>query len=255
MDIRLVCPSYKRPNKVDTKKLYPFIRVYVDPAELEAYQKGNPELTIIPCAPGVQGNIARVRNHMLEREFSDGADVVAMIDDDNSGIYYWENKIKTPVQDLLAFIEKYSIVASEWGAKFWGVNVNFDKQSYREYTPFSTLSFVGAPFHVFLKGNRCFYDERLPLKEDYDMTLQQINTERIALRVNKAFYVTKQSENVGGCATMRNHQREMEQLALLQKKWGKDIVKVDKNDRSHKSSKKKTRVDYNPVILVPIKGV
>lgn len=65
---------------------------------------------------------------------------------------------------------------------------------------------------MFLRGNECFYDEALPLKEDYDMTLQQLRRHRIALRLNKYFYRVKQSEQVGGCATYRNLDKEREQL-------------------------------------------
>jgi hypothetical protein len=71
-----------------------------------------------------------------------------------------------------------------------------------------------------LKGNKCRYDENLPLKEDYDMTLQQLNLERVVLRVNAYHYICKQSENVGGCAAYRNRDREEAQLKALQAKWG-----------------------------------
>jgi hypothetical protein len=95
----------------------------------------------------------------------------------------------------------------------------------------------------------------LPLKEDYDMTIQQLNKYRKVLRVNKFFYDVKQSEQAGGCADYRNMDKEKEQLRLLQKKWGSDIVRSDNNDRSHNLKKKKRQIDYNPIIKVPIKGI
>jgi sensor c-di-GMP phosphodiesterase-like protein len=135
------------------------------------------------------------------------------------------------------------------------VNVSDDKQSYRENAPFSTVSYIGGPFQVFLKGNEIYYDERLPLKEDYDMTLQQLNKYRVVLRANKFFYSVKQSEQAGGCATYRNLEREKKQLEMLQKKWGKKIVRIDNNNRSHNLKKEKTKIDYNPIIKPPIKGI
>ena len=75
------------------------------------------------------------------------------------------------------------------------------------------------------------------------------------LRINKYYYVVKQSEQVGGCASYRSFKKEKEQLLLLRKKWGSDIVRVDNSDRSHNLKKVKTRIDYNPIIKVPIKGV
>lgn len=125
--------------------------------------------------------------------------------------------------------------------------------AYRHNTPFSTTSITLGPFSVFLKGNRCRYDESLPLKEDYDMAIQQLNLERIVLRVNAYHYLCKQSENVGGCAAYRNRDREEQQLYALQEKWGSKIVKIDTTNKGHTDKVK--RLDYNPIIKVPIKGV
>ena len=70
----------------------------------------------------------------------------------------------------------------------------------------------------------------------------------------KYHYVCKQSKQAGGCATYRNYEREMEQLQLLQKKWGKGIVKID-NVANPNMKKEKVSIDYNPIIRIPIKGV
>lgn len=255
MKVSVCCPSYKRPV-VETLDYLPFCRVYVDCKEYDDYVKANPGADIVSCPEGVQGNLCRVRNYIIEQELKEN-DAVLIVDDDLKGIYYWEKLKKHRVEpdDFKDFIKKYSQVAKDLGAFFWGVNVNQDKQCYREYSPFSTISYIGGPFQCFLKGNNCLYDEKLPLKEDYDMTLQQLNKNRVVLRVNKFFYDCKQSEQAGGCATYRNFEREKSQLEALRKKWGKSIVKIDKSDRSHNSVKKKTKIDYNPVIIVPIKGI
>ena len=257
MKISVCCPSYKRP-KVKTLDYLPFCKVYVDCDEYEEYKKQNSgfEKNIISVPKGIQGNLCRIRNYILKEELKEN-DVCLIIDDDLKGIYYFENskEHKLETDAVLLFIEKYSIMATEIGAKFWGINCNADKQCYKAYTPFSTISYIGGPFQCFLKGNELYYDERLPLKEDYDMTLQQLNKYRIALRVNKYHYKCEQSTNVGGCATYRNLEKEKEQLRLLQKKWGSGIVRIDDTDRSHKCKKNKSTIDYNPVIRVPIKGV
>lgn len=258
MNISVNCPSFKRP-KVETLDYLPYCNVWVDEDEYDDYVKENLEgANIISVKSGIQGNLCRIRNHILKTEFDKGYDVVCLIDDDMKGMYYWENNKKNNLVEknsFIPFLEKYSLLASDFGAYFWGVNVNDDKQAYREYTPFSTTSYIGGPFQCFLKGNECWYDERLPLKEDYDMTLQQLNKYRITLRVNKYFYVVRQSEQIGGCASYRNFENEKEQLELLQKKWGNKIVKIDKSNRSHNLKKKKKKIDYNPVIKVPIRGV
>lgn len=257
MKIVVCAPSYKRPNGVETFKYLPFCRVYVAQREYEDYRKNYPGRDIVAAPDDRQGNLCRIRNYILDTEFANGADVVLLVDDDLQGVYFWEGKQKhkIPHDSFLGFVEKYSLVCQEWGFKFWGVNINADKQVYREYSPFSTVSYIGGPFQCFLRGNDLRYDERVNLKEDYDMTIQNMNRYRGALRVNKAFYVAKQSEQPGGCASQRNFEKEKEQFNLLQKKWGAEIVSRDRNDRSHGLKRKKVREDYNPVIKIPIRGI
>lgn len=255
LKIVVCCPSYKRA-KVETLKYIPFCKVYVDESEYKEYCRCNDGAEIVKCKKGIQGNIARVRNYIIDTEFKNGADVVCIVDDDMREIMYWEqntiHRLKT--ENIMSFIFKYSVLASDMGCYLWGLNVNSDKQCYREYSPFSTVSPVLAPFSCHIRGSEIRYDENIPLKEDYDFFIQHMNKYRKVLRVNKYYYNVRQSEQAGGCAVLRNIEEEEEELHLLQKKWGSKIVKIDKQDRSNKSSKKKA-LDYNPIIKVPIKGI
>ena len=264
MRISVNCPSYKRP-KVETLAYLPFCKVWVCETEADAYRKANPgfEENIIPCKKGIQGNVSRIRNHILDTEFENGADVVCIIDDDMKKIGYYESEPGerfgykqnvVPAEEFLGFIERYTRLCEEWGYKMWGININIDARSYQQNIPFSTLAFIGGPFACFLRGNECRYDEALPLKEDYDMTLQNCNRYRGCLRVNKYHYVVKQAEQAGGCATYRNYAREEQQLYALRQKWGSRIVKIDKSNKG-KTKKDKVRIDFNPIIKTPIKGV
>lgn len=253
MKISLNCPSYKRPY-VETLEYLPYCKVWVDEGEHPAYKAANPkDANIISCPKGIQGNLCRIRNYILDTEFANGYDAVVIVDDDLKGLYRFETdgtfgyvKKKIETDDFMDFLEHYTALCDEFGFKFWGVNCNSDSLSYRHYTPFSTVSYIGGPFQAHLK-NELRYDEALPLKEDYDMTLQHMNRYRGALRVNMYHYDCKQSEQAGGCATYRNYEREKQQFLLLQKKWGERIVKMD--------TKSKKSFDYNPIIKIPIRGV
>jgi hypothetical protein len=85
------------------------------------------------------------------------------------------------------------------------------------------------------------------------MAIQQLNMERVVLRVNSHHYVCKQSENVGGLAMWRNRDREYEETMALQRKWGRHIIKLDTTNKGH--SDKEQIFDYNPIVRIPIKGV
>lgn len=237
-------------------------KVWVAESEYEDYIQANPrfEKNIIKVPDKVQGNLCRIRNYILDKELPNN-DVVLIIDDDfrNVGRFepignYGYNDVLLDEKELYEMLEHYSVLCKDFGFLYWGVNCNKDALSYRQTTPFSTVSYIGGPFQVFLHGNELRYDERLPLKEDYDMTLQNCNKYRGCLRINKYHYDCKQSKQAGGCATYRNYMREEQQLRLLQKKWGDDIVKID-NALNHNAKKVKKNIDYNPIIHIPIKGV
>jgi hypothetical protein len=254
MKISICIPSYKRP-KVETLDYIPWAKVFVDESEAGEYAKANKGAEIIALAKGIQGNLCRVRNHILDTELPK-ADCVVILDDDMRGIFYHEGgeRIKIQTESFKKWIALKTETAFEFGAKLWGVNINPDYLGYREYAPIGTTSFIGGPFGCFLSGFNCRYDEALPLKEDYDITIQCLKKYRIAVRFNKYHYDVKQSKQAGGCAAYRNAKFEMEQLVALQKKWGSKIVRFDGNENSA-SKKKRAILDYNPIIKVPIKGI
>jgi len=246
MKVKFYSPSYKRPEKSITQVNYPFVKLVVKEDEAEAYRNNGND--IIVCPNEAQGNTGRIRNWILDNLFDD-ADCLVLLDDDCRMIGRWENQknYKFNPEELEEFCEIHTTLCRDLGFRFWGLNTVTDKGAYREYTPFSTLQFIGGPFQAHLKDSEIRYDTNLPLKEDYDITLQHILQYGGVLRVNYAHYDVKQAEQTGGCATYRNLEREKEQFFALQKKWGKDIIKRDK------SSKKS--FDFNPVMKVPTKGI
>lgn len=259
MKISINSPSYKRPNP----KILKYIRdcnIWVDEIEYDDYKKATPNANIRKIPHEVNGNIARVRNYILDSEFNNGVEAVCFMDDDLKGIYRYEprgnygyNEIRVEENEFLDFLEKYTELCIEFGYKLWGVNLNLDPLSYRQTNPFSTTAVVLGPFSVQIK-NDIRYDENLPLKEDYDLAIQHLAKYRGILRVNKYHYLCEQSTNVGGCAVYRNREVEERQLNMLQHKWGSKIVKFDYSNRT-KGRKEKVFKDYNPKITVPIKGI
>lgn len=256
MRISINSPSYKRAGAVDTFRLLPGAWFWVHAFEADDYKKANKRIKIKILPDALRGNVAKVRNHILKTQMSK-ADVTVMVDDDTKSIGYFHNCKRIRLKneyEIRLMIKKYTQLAKDLGVWLWGINVSTDKQNYREYTPFSMTSYISASFSCFLKGNKIFYDERFPLKEDYDMTAQQCNINRRVLRINRYYYYKKGAEQPGGCATYRNVAIEMDQIRLLQKKWGSRIVSFDFNERNH-LMKKKRNFDINPIIKIPIRGV
>lgn len=255
MNISINCPSYNRP-KVETLSYLPMCKVWVAEEQLEEYKRQNKGFEDNFRILSRQGNVSIARNEILRKEFEAGADVVCLVDDDMKGIYHYEKsphsnfgyeKVLVTADEFEEFIYKHMIMAKDLGAYLWGVNLNKDSLNYRHCQPISTTSIILGPFSCHLKGSTIRYDERIPLKEDYDLALQHLNKYRVILRMNKFHYDCKQSINVGGCASQRNYKTERAQFELLQKKWGTKIVRQDKSSRKE--------FDYNPIIKVPIRGV
>lgn len=243
--LEIFSPSYGRPDDCITHEYLKELTYVVSEREAEAYRKVHDKVITVPDE--VQGSYARVCNYILENNQDKK---IVIMDDDISAIRYYENREVHTLseEEVYATFENNARMTDELGAKYWGLNILPDKQAYREYSPFSTVSYCGGPVQGFVY-NDLLFDEDMLLKEDYDMTLQQLNKYRKVLRFNKYHYVAKQSVNVGGCATYRTYEEEKKRTDMLQKKWGDKIVKYDKSDRKGKN------FDYNPIITPPIKGI
>ena len=247
--LKIYSPSYKRADGIKTHKLIPTVVYCVDKDDYDDYKKKKVNLKLLP--DGVQGNIARVRNYIKDELIKDKG---ILIDDDIEDIKVWNWIDKKPVavqiDDIIEFFEKSFILCEESNCKLWGVNIVGDKGSYREYTPISFNNWVSGSLMGFL-NNDLKFDIRIPLKEDIDFSLQTLNTYRKLLRFNYVHLVKKDHKNLGGCADYRTIEREKEQFAIFEKKWGSKIGKQDKT----KKGKKNIVYDINPIIKVPIKGV
>lgn len=246
MNIGYFAPSYRRPEKSKTQKIFPFVKIVVKESESEDYLKNGND--IIVCPDNAQGNLCRVRNWILDN-YLDKYDSIILLDDDYNRVIRWEKqKMHTlEADDFCELCEQIAIICKEYGFFYFGLNCVTDKGAYREHTPFSTNKYIGGPFQGFISGNKLRYDENLNLKEDYDMTLQNLKMYKGCLRVNFASYDVKQAKQAGGCASQRNYTEEKKQFELLQKKWGSKIIQKD--------NKSKRSFDFNPILKSPLIGV
>lgn len=240
--ILFFAPSYKRPDDVITHKYLPFVTYVVAEFEADKYLAKNYKVWVVPDK--AQGNLCRIRNYILDNAKSKK---IIIVDDDMSFIGRWSQQKakKLNADEVFEFSENAFNLCNDLNIKYWGMNLLPDKGAYREYTPFSFTNYIGGPFQAF-NDLDLRYDENLPLKEDYDLSLQVLNKYRKTLRFNAYHYGVKQHINKGGCADYRTKKREEEQFLLLQKKWGNKIVTRDKSSKGW---------DLNPIVKIPIRGV
>lgn len=254
MKISVCVPSYRRP-RVKTSEYLPFVKIYIDKSDEDEYRKYNPDYNLVVCRDGVQGNLARVRNYILDEVFGDGADAVILMDDDVSGIYRFEvqsngfgyKSIHVDADEFLMYMEKYIILTKDWGIGAFSLNNTNMPMSYQHFKPFLTHALNLGCFTCHVQ-NKLRYDENLPLKEDYDMFIQQQNEYRGMLSIRSMYYVADIGVGVGGTAVRRNYEREREQQDLLIKKWGSRIVKRKKDFKTNYKS-------LSQDIHIPIQGI
>lgn len=245
MDIKIISPSYKRAGNVKAINLFhDHLIIAVHQFEENEYRKEYPnnELMILPDS--IKGNMAKVRNYIRD---NCNTRYLVMIDDDVKEVGYHEHMKQNPI-GLIAiyeFLENGFSIAEELGTILWGINLQSDPKFYREYSPFSFLSPVLAPFscHIVDDVNEIRYDERLGLNEDYDYALQVLNKCHKIFRNNKYYYIAGHLTETGGCGSYRVLNEEKKQGVIMQEKWGSKVVKYDFSKST------------NPRLKTPLKGI
>lgn len=251
MEFNIFAPSYNRAGVASVHTYLSEVKYVVCDSQAEAYRKHYPEKNLWIVPDSAQGNVCRVRNFILDQ----GGPAQLQVDDDLEALGMWDNTKRKifDEQEAYAFIENGFCMCDEGNFHLWGLNcIANDRGQYQDYTPFSFKRFIGGPFQGHYK-NECRFDEKLPLKEDYDMTLQVLHRYRWLLRFNFAFYVNDFHGKTGGCASYRTVEREKQQFDLLQRKWGNEVVGADK--QAGRVVKTKTKISIDPIIRAPIIGV
>jgi hypothetical protein len=234
-------PTYKRASNCKAAKLLSQAVICCHKSEVGEYARHNSnQIQAIPDDLAGKG-MGVIRNWILDNN-SPAGDIL-MVDDDVSGIGYYEGqqKIKLNEVQIYEFIENAFRMCRELGTVLWGLNLLYDKQAYREYSPFSLTSVVLGPFMGII-SNGLRFDTTLGLKEDFDYSIQVLNRYRKVLRFNKYHYMVGHLVGKGGCTAYRTTAKEREQKEKFVNKWGSKIVQFKDKDT-------------NPVIKVPISGI
>jgi hypothetical protein len=238
--MKIFIPSYKRAGRVKTRNILTEGIIACHEFEYDEYmEKEGGEILLVP--DGLKGNIAKVRNYILDNAKDDE---IVMLDDDICEIGFHENMIqeKMEADKIFHFLNDGFQMAKDLGITLWGVNLQSDPKFYREYSPFSLLAPILGTFSCHYKPT-LRYDDELFLNEDYDFFLKTINQNRKTLRFNKYYYKADHLKKAGGCGAYRMKDFEIEQAEKMVKRWGSKVFKFDINKST------------NGRINVPISGI
>lgn len=236
--MKILIPSYKRAGRVKVRKwLEEAVICCHEFEEVEYRDFEGGEIAVIP--DHLRGNMANIRNWMLEYGYQTDHQLVFM-DDDVDYIGYWEGGVvyKLSAHAFQEWLAKGFALAEEWGCKLWGVNVQKDPKFYHQWKPISLTSPILGTFSAVLQ-TALRYDSRLSLNEDYDFFLQNIYQYRKCLRFDKYHYAADHIDKAGGCGSYRTMVEEEKRAAIMVQKWGDKVVKYN------------FKRSFNPLISVP----
>ena len=254
-ELSIVIPSYKRWEKLVGYDYFKSAKYIVPESQIDKYIKGRDIKRFIAIPDSDDGNIIKKRNWILKNiprpliMVDDDVDKLTMCEGGEYFKMYGRAKQMiplTPDQAEGVFIQAANL-AFEWGCPFFGFNLNTDGRNYQQYKPFSLTQPILGPCCGHLEHSLT-YDERMDLKEDYDISIQALNVYHKILRINKYAVNAAHKDNSGGCVSYRTLEREAEACKAIERKWGTKII--------HYNTKKGKYTSYlNGVVNIPIKGV
>lgn len=230
MSIGIYSPSYKRSKLALTHKLLPDLKYAVHSFEADEYRKAG--FNILEMPDSVSGNMARVRNYILDNS---PEQIILMLDDDIKEFNWVEDhetqrvRRKLTTREMLRIIDNAVVMLQDIGFKLFGFNVQYDPRFVRSNRPFTFYLPILGPFSLIIKSN-LRYDETLPLKEDYDFFLQNVEKFGGVLRMNPVVYMCDHQKMAGGCQAYRTRKKEEDNMELLIKKWGSNIIDAKEGD-------------------------
>jgi len=254
--INVIIPSYKRSHDLKGKDYFYMAKYCIPESQLNDYLQVLPIERIITIPDSEDGSITKKRNWILKNIERP----LIMIDDDvkrithTEGGEYFKSKGRAKQQievdkSLLAdLFVNWVNLANEFDVKLWGINVNTDGRNYQQYKPFSLSQVILGPFQGHLKHDLLF-DDNVGTKDDYDMSIQQLNKYRKVLRFNKFAYDCEHGDNKGGIVSYRSMEKEIEYCKNIMLKWGTSIIeyKIPPTKMTDLLNAKK--------VNIPIKGV
>jgi len=93
------------------------------------------------------------------------------------------------------------------------------------------------------------FDEGVGIKNDYDMSLQQLRKYKILFRWNKFHYICDHGEKPGGSVSLRSMEKEIRDCKAIMLKWGKKIISYRIPPRN------KADLLNAKHVSIPIKGI
>lgn len=224
MSLAIVIPSYKRAERVISKKLVSNPIICVSKSEESIYREYNDDCEIITHPDSVKGLPAK-RNWMVEH-FGE----LFMLDDD---VHEFQPQFYPPgvsCANILnpivvrKIIERLWVLSKMLNVHLFGFSKSQRPLFYNPAKPYVMNERVTGCSYGVIKSKNTFWPKDLVLKEDFWISGYIKHTERMIL-IDKR-YAFKQKDtfvNPGGLSSFRNLDRERESMLQIRKFFGECV--------------------------------
>lgn len=165
------------------------------------------------------GGLMQARNHAIDDAQAQGAWSVQLSDD----LYKLENADESTPLSVEGAAKAIVAASICQGAHYAGVAPTANKFFYSALRPISEHLFIVGDFIAISPETPLRFDTNLRLKEDYDYTLQHLETYGTVCRCNYILASFRHRSNKGGAVSYRTPEAEQEAISYLKTKWGDNI--------------------------------
>lgn len=225
--IKIVCPSKGRHNQVITKRLLKEIILVVPEKEVQIYKEHNPDTEIIGCS---EKGITPTRQWILKK-----FEEVFFVDDDLKTVRkkYIEKPTWANNEDIIDFLNEDFYIAKQIGAKMIGFNQSPNPVVFSGLRLFTNTGYWNHSYVGYLKGHGLEFDTSYTEAEDYYMSCMNVYLNRYGLIDERYLFETKNPfDHTGGCTDYRTSQDMIRNTKKLIDKFGSDIVKFKKPNKT-----------------------
>lgn len=231
--IKIVCPTYKRPDRVLTKKIIKNLILCVTQSEYDIYHQNNPDVEIVVHPDNIKGLPAK--KQWMYEYFGN----MFSIDDDCvrcSRIYADESIGEQKIRDaklIEDIIQSTYHLALEIGVYLFGFSKSANAVSYECSNPLKLSGYINGSACGYIKSPNLYWNTDLKTGEDFWMSGINAYYNRMVLIDNRfSFEMKDVFKNPGGLSEVRNLDVEKETYFKLKKYFGNCIIKKNPTNTS-----------------------
>jgi hypothetical protein len=227
-------PSKGRPAVVRSQSLLTCAHVFVPESEMKDYARaGVKNLVAVPDR--VKG-ITATRNWILDN-VKDRR--VVMVDDDvrlqgwTRLFCHHSKRYKLKEKEWLRESERLFDITEQLHYRIWGVATQSATRTIYPFKPFLFRSYVTGSFMGIVNDGAVRFDERFPVKEDYELALRCIKQDGGIVAARYLYWENSHWKDKGGCSAYRTQVMELQAIKLLASMYPGMIRRITRGGSSY----------------------